>query len=85
MSDHMEKYIAEGKRDDVKLPPGMVDKLSTGKSPALLKQLKQKFWEIAGNPEKVAHLCKEYAPQLGVTEMEVWNLLGQHYTPEKEE
>ncbi len=76
MAEDMEKFIADGKRADVTLPPGMVSKLKTGTNPALLTQLKQKYQSIRGNHKAVAELCEEYAPQLGMDEEAVWNLLS---------
>lgn len=76
MSEDRDKWIAEGRRPAPKLPDGMVNNLPTGKAPELMTQLQQKYKTVQGNGKKVAELCQEYAPQLGMPIEKVFSLLN---------
>ena len=75
MSDHRDKFIAEGRRPAPKMPEGMATDLPTGKAPQLLDQLKKAYKAVEGT-SKVTALIKEFAPQLGLTEEKTYALVA---------
>jgi hypothetical protein len=66
MKEEIGESILGKRRSAPRLPEGMVDGISTGKDPDVLDKARRAYKAIEGNPEAVAKLVGEYAPQLGV-------------------